>query len=230
MALGLIALTTPTYLYLKSDFLGWSLAKGGEVFFLGLFMVALIFTLINFLSQSQRRRRLALKSSLVLVLLAAGSLVPWINSPPFWAPTKSGLSQQQAPWNSQELQGRVAHAAGAINGVPYTNSLDALNENSTFYEVFEIDLLRTSDGQTVCVHDWPNFWKAVGEDFFHAPTLEEFIEKRNTMNFQPCDIESLMSWLEENPSKKLILDSKSTDHILMYEQINETFPNLVSKI
>lgn len=223
-------ITLPTYLYLKSNFLGWSLAKGGEPLFLGLFAGAFIYAFVNALSRSHKRRSLAYKSLSMLGLLAAGSLVPWINSPPFWAAPGPSESQQEASWSSQELQGRVAHAAGALKGVPYTNSIDALTENSKFYEVFEIDFLRTSDGKIVCVHDWPNYWKATGEEFFHAPDYEEFVERQKKMRFQPCDLESLGEWLQQNPNKKLILDSKSPDHVLIYGEISQAFPTMKGRI
>ena len=49
----------------------------------------------------------------------------------------------------------VAHALGAVDEVPYTNSLEAFLENyKKGLRVFEVDLIRGADGILVARHDW----------------------------------------------------------------------------
>ena len=49
----------------------------------------------------------------------------------------------------------IVHAGGLLDGVPYTNSLEALNANyAAGRRVFEVDFELTSDGVLVLAHDW----------------------------------------------------------------------------
>ena len=52
----------------------------------------------------------------------------------------------------------IAHACGGIDGIPYTNSYDALTANyNKGHRVFEADISLTNDGHAVLVHDWEDF-------------------------------------------------------------------------
>ena len=85
----------------------------------------------------------------------------------------------------------IAHAMGAIDGVPYTNSLEAFQANyAAGFSVFEVDFGWSADGEPVCVHDWPHFANYVGADAksFAVPTLAEFkqmriLEEYTTLSF-----------------------------------------------
>lgn len=49
---------------------------------------------------------------------------------------------------------RIAHAWWTFNWYNYTNSLDALEYNKYFFDLFEIDFSWTNDEKLVCIHDW----------------------------------------------------------------------------
>ncbi|MGO2159108.1 MAG: glycerophosphodiester phosphodiesterase family protein [Vibrio toranzoniae] len=54
--------------------------------------------------------------------------------------------------------GLIAHAGGGINGLKYTNSLEAMEQSIEHgFKMIELDLLISSDGRIVAVHDWKSF-------------------------------------------------------------------------
>jgi len=54
--------------------------------------------------------------------------------------------------------GLIAHAGGGINGLKYTNSLEAMEQSIEHgFKMVELDLLISSDGRIVAVHDWKTF-------------------------------------------------------------------------
>jgi glycerophosphoryl diester phosphodiesterase len=62
--------------------------------------------------------------------------------------------------NARECCVVIAHAAGGIEGNPYTNSEEAMLANlKTGVRVFEVDFARTEDGVWVGTHDWA-LWKS----------------------------------------------------------------------
>lgn len=87
---------------------------------------------------------------------------------------------------------RIAHAGGSYLGLRYTNSLEALNFNSSSYDYFELDFNFTSDDHLVCAHNWQQITpKPKGT----APTLAEFIALKDSEPFERCTIDSLAMWL-----------------------------------
>ena len=56
----------------------------------------------------------------------------------------------------------IAHAGGGINGINYSNSIEALNHNyAKGFRYFEMDFSWTSDNKLVCLHDWKKRFKLV---------------------------------------------------------------------
>jgi glycerophosphoryl diester phosphodiesterase len=69
----------------------------------------------------------------------------------------------------------IAHAAGGIDGNPYTNSQESLQGNLALgSRVFEIDFSKTRDGEWVATHDWENWRRQTGYSGT-IPTFAEFI-------------------------------------------------------
>ena len=59
----------------------------------------------------------------------------------------------------------IAHAGGAIDGIRYTNSKEAiLNSISKGAKYIELDLSLTRDGKLVAVHDWHWFNELTNTD------------------------------------------------------------------
>ena len=96
----------------------------------------------------------------------------------------------------------IAHAGGALDGMPYTNSLEALDASyAAGFRWFEMDFLRTADGAVACRHDWRDFGGA-------APTLAAL---RAALPYTPADAQSLARWLSDHADATLVTDVKEAD-------------------
>lgn len=91
-----------------------------------------------------------------------------------------------------------------------TNSLEALEFNRDHYDLFEIDLLWTSDDELVCMHDWEHTAVLIfGRMSSVPPSLAEFEELvAKNPYVTSCTMETLAQWLETNPGKRLVTDIK----------------------
>jgi len=103
----------------------------------------------------------------------------------------------------------VAHAGGAVGGLPYTNSRQALDGSwERGFRLFEVDLSWTSDGKLVLLHDWgPNLQRVWG-----APegrlTLAAFQALRTTAGLTPLDLGGLDAWVSGHPGARIVSDVK----------------------
>jgi hypothetical protein len=120
----------------------------------------------------------------------------------------------------------VAHAGGALGQTSVTDSLEALNANSAFYDRFEIDLSWTSDRQLVCLHDWQDsFSHRFGVKTKEPVSLAEFQKLLGDGNLQNCTLESLAAWMQQNPDKRIVTDVKDAN-LEALELIAKTYPKL----
>lgn len=133
--------------------------------------------------------------------------------------------------DSAEPIKRVAHGGGGYQGEVRTNSIEALNHNLRFYELFEVDLVWTSDREMVCLHDWEDSaQKTFGRRYAQTPTLAQF-ERMISQHprYKNCTTQTLFAWLEQNPSAKIITDVKDQNiEALIY--LKEKYPNLTDRI
>jgi glycerophosphoryl diester phosphodiesterase len=109
----------------------------------------------------------------------------------------------------------VAHAGGAIHGLTYTNSRDALDHSyATGYRVFELDFNWTSDGHLVLVHDWPHT-----SSLFAVPphvfTYQEFIHGHRPDGLHQLTFDDLRQWLHAHPDALVITDTKASNPRLL---------------
>lgn len=109
---------------------------------------------------------------------------------------------------------RVAHAGGGYNSETYTDSIDALNFNKEKYDLFEIDLIFTSDEKVVCIHDWEHYFKRTFKiDPIKVPTYAEFNDLvKNNSRYKNCNFDTLSAWLLANKNKKLVTDVKDRNY------------------
>lgn len=172
----------------------------------------------NYLSKLQRIRSLNIRFFKYISVLLLVCLVPFIEDLSKGDSLGTIASQTQQPShfvsavNAPKPLSRVAHAGAAVQGVSYTNSLEALNENKSFFEWFELDLLSTSDGRVVCLHDWgESAMVDLGIDFsgMKNPTFSTFQRlNKASGKFNNCDEVSLATWLANNPDKRIVTDTK----------------------
>lgn len=128
---------------------------------------------------------------------------------------------------------RVAHAGGALHTLNYTNSIEALDLNyQRGFHYFELDLITTRDGHIVCWREWEK--ENHGLRWQSPPSKKEFEEKtEHHLRFTPCNIDSLIAWLTENKTAKIITDIKSENidnlrkiSILFPEHLNRFIPQI----
>ncbi|MCK4911277.1 MAG: hypothetical protein KAR83_06530 [Thermodesulfovibrionales bacterium] len=126
---------------------------------------------------------------------------------------------------------RIAHAGGAVEGVTYTNSFDALELNlQKGFRYFELDFNYTSDGQLVCIHDWErSFERTFGFKAVGIPTLKEFMRLVKRGKYDNCTLERLVPWLEENPDAIIVTDVK-VGNLQALKQMAEKVPGFGKRI
>ncbi len=128
---------------------------------------------------------------------------------------------------------RIAHGGGTVESNNVTNSFNALNLNiQKGFVYFELDFNFTSDGQLVCIHDWEgSFKRQFGFDAANVPTLKEFkrLVKDNS-RFEICTLESLIPWLNEHPTAKIVTDVKGEENIRALRIMAKVVPDFENRI
>src|SRR5450631_2076103 len=104
--------------------------------------------------------------------------------------------------------GLVAHAGGAVGGLPYTNSRQALDGSwERGFRLFEVDLSWTSDGQLVLLHDWGPTVQSVWGAPEGRRTLADFQALRRT-GLTPLDLGGLEAWVSDHQGARIVSDVK----------------------
>ncbi len=113
----------------------------------------------------------------------------------------------------------IAHAGGEVENKKYLNSLEGLNLNyDKGFKNFELDLMLTSDGFLVAVHDW-DFWKRnTNYNKSLPPTLAEFKKYKLYDKYSPPDYLQITEWFNDRPDAVLITD-KIDNPLLILDQI-----------
>ena len=105
----------------------------------------------------------------------------------------------------------IAHAGGAIDGRKYTNSLEAMNSNyEKGFKLFELDIIKTSDGFYVAAHDWQHWQSVTGYKGRLPPTKKEFLEQEILNKYTPMGMALINGWFTEHPDAILVTDKINT--------------------
>jgi len=100
----------------------------------------------------------------------------------------------------------IAHAGGTIDGIKYTNSLEALDLSySKGCKLFELDLVLTTDGKIIAQHDPPGI------------TEEEFMAQPIAGKYTPMNMDSINCWFQNHPDAILVTD-KINDPQKIYDE------------
>lgn len=109
----------------------------------------------------------------------------------------------------------VAHAGGAIHGLTYTNSREALDESyRKGFRAFELDFEWTSDNHLVLVHDWDHTSSLFGLPP-HVFTYHEFLTSSRRDGLHQMTFEGLVSWLRIHKDVLVVTDTKASNIQLM---------------
>ncbi|TCT16165.1 glycerophosphoryl diester phosphodiesterase [Natranaerovirga pectinivora] len=127
------------------------------------------------------------------------------------------------------LETLIAHAGGSIYGIPYTNSLEALNNSyMNGFKLIELDFHWTTDGYPVCIHDWDSTPRWLFMNTSRQYSLEEFLNKDTLLNLTLLDLNRLEQWLIFHPSIYIIADIKK-DYIRLLKYIKDHHPKIQHK-
>lgn len=122
-----------------------------------------------------------------------------------------------SPPSKLTINNYIAHAGGEIDGVSYTNCLEAVEKSiSNGIKYIELDLALTSDNYLVCVHDWEKFNKyTLGkESNGSVPKYSDFTNRRILGKYHVITTEIIDSLLNANPDVFLVLDKISNPQII----------------
>lgn len=115
----------------------------------------------------------------------------------------------------------IAHAGGGINGIKYTNSLEAIkNSINNGFKLIEIDLMETTDGHFVGVHDWSSFKKFTNyKNMDHnSMPYEDFKNLKIHQKFIPIDVIEINKIFSKNQDIYLVTDKNNN-----FDKIYEDF-------
>ncbi len=100
----------------------------------------------------------------------------------------------------------IAHGGGGINGDMYTNSIEALNLNyEKGFQLFEMDIIKTSDNVYVAAHDWNQWSKKTGYKGETPVSLKTF-KKNPIKKYTPMDLDDINKWFKNHPDAILVTD------------------------
>ncbi|MEZ9567227.1 glycerophosphodiester phosphodiesterase family protein [Vibrio splendidus] len=132
--------------------------------------------------------------------------------------------------------GLIAHAGGGINGLKYTNSLEAMEQSIEHgFKMVELDLLISSDGRIVAVHDWKTFHEMTNSNNTGSISSKEFESKIIYDKYKTLNISTAIDILDENDvvlvtdkiknlallSKYIIDKDKSIIEVFSIDKYNE---------
>ncbi len=101
----------------------------------------------------------------------------------------------------------IAHAGGEVDGVKSTNSLQALNENyKKGFRLFELDIIKTSDGKLVAAHDWKMWARFTDYKDALPPSHAEFLKHKIYGKYTTLDMDGINAWFKAHPDATLITD------------------------
>lgn len=127
----------------------------------------------------------------------------------------------------------VAHAGGAVRGLAYTNSREALDLHyAAGYRVFELDFHWTSDGRLVAVHDWDEISAQFGARS-HVFSYDEFVAAKRRDGLHQLTFDDVRGWLRAHRDALVVTDTKAANsRLLSYLQAygGDIRPQLIVQI
>lgn len=109
----------------------------------------------------------------------------------------------------------IMHAGGSIDGINYTNSYEALEENyKNGNRIFEIDLNFTADGYLALLHGWTeyDYQKRLGAKFDPNKPIMDLHTFKNTLlhnKYHSMSLKDLITFMKKHPYAYFILNLKN---------------------
>ncbi|MBE8232158.1 MAG: hypothetical protein HAW67_00370 [Endozoicomonadaceae bacterium] len=112
----------------------------------------------------------------------------------------------------------IAHAGGGIDGHKYTNSLQAVeNAIDNGHRIIELDLIKTSDGNIVAVHDWDMFNSFTNRNSV-IPNLHDFKKSKVYGKYDTLTISDIARIFLNN-QKLILVTDKIRDIITLSQEV-----------
>jgi glycerophosphoryl diester phosphodiesterase len=123
----------------------------------------------------------------------------------------------------------IAHAGGAIYGLRYTNTLEALDFSYEYgHRFIELDFDRSSDGEVVMIHDWENMAaRMFGEE--GQKTKADFLSATTLANLTVLDLDRLKTWMDGHPDAYIITDVKE-DNLTTLQEAREVLGEAADRL
>ena len=125
----------------------------------------------------------------------------WLN------PRKTVRTEAEIFSEAKDPMRIIAHAGGLYKGKKYTNCLEAMNLSyKKGFKLFELDIIKTMDGQFVAAHDWKQWAKKSGYKGKTPPDKKTFLSMPIGDGFTPMDMTLINDWFAKHPDAILITD------------------------
>ncbi|MDM7999935.1 MAG: hypothetical protein QUS33_08045 [Dehalococcoidia bacterium] len=184
------------------------------------------------------RRGVGLALIITLGLLVSVLLwLPWVPIRSCTRGSPSCVSSIKDIWNGAKPSACVAHALGEIDGIFYTNSLDAFLLNyERGFRTFEVDLVLLGDGSVFCAHDGSEWMYGLGKAFAET-TAADMSGRLCLGKYTPLDGSDLLDLMDEYPDTRFFLHAKRTSKNsnqaileVMVSEAKESHPSVLDRI
>jgi glycerophosphoryl diester phosphodiesterase len=126
---------------------------------------------------------------------------------PYKKPVAQKNKEEAIALFSKDVDRFIAHAGGAVQGNSYTNSLEALNASyKKGFRLFELDIIKTSDGEFVAAHDWNIWQEQTGYQGITPVSLEVFNSYKILKDYNSLDMQAINTWFSSHKDALLITD------------------------
>lgn len=135
--------------------------------------------------------------------------------------------------NLMSIPKLITHACGQINGVNYSNSIEALlnsyqNKGSKF---IEIDINLSADDKYVLIHDWDKTFEYLfGYNIKKAPKAAEFKKLKIRDSLTTQTLEEFLNFMHKHRDLQLVTDVKAGGNQRFLEYIKSNYPELLPRI
>lgn len=117
--------------------------------------------------------------------------------------------------NKDDFYRFIAHAGGEIDGKIYTNSLEAINNSyKNGFKLFELDLIKSSDGKYVAAHDWEYWAKITNYKGELPPTEDVFLNTPIHSKYTPLNFNRINEWFKDKNDAYLITDKTNEPEVI----------------
>lgn len=134
----------------------------------------------------------------------------------------------------------VAHALGSASNLTLTNSLEAFKQNALRYNYFEVDVIKISDGEFICLHGPAESELSLGQslDITEIESLDsaQFKSMRKNASYTSCTLSEMLDRMASCKRRdyRLIIDlknrSKSSSPVSLYKSISHSRSQLTDRI